>query len=493
MSKEIKQPGKNTDKKQNVGRMLINPYTLSFPKRHERAFRDKYFADSLWQFRIAFFLVALLYAAFGFLDTIIVPEYRQEFFFIRFSVVIPVLTSVIILSYFPFFRKAWQFLLMFSFMLGGVGITVMLAMAPGNYAYYGGLMLVLFAGYFFIKLRFLMASVAGWGLLLIYNTGAIFFSDAPGELIINNNYFFISANIIGMMGAYNIEFLTRRDYYLNKKLDARQHEIAEANRNLEQKIQERTGQLQEAKERAEQSDKLKSAFLANMSHEIRTPMNAILGFAELLPEIDDVKQRDQLLEIISENGNHLLELINDIIDLSKIESGMMPLNMKAFDVNALLSEVATNFAQNEKITNGLVKIKPPAALSGEHNLVSSDRTRLKQVLINLMTNAIKFTKAGTIEFGCILNGHKLLFYVKDPGIGIEPEKQKVIFDRFMQATVDHQPEIEGQGLGLAISKAIVNHLGGEIWVESTPNIGSTFSFSVPIHHGLEMQETNIST
>jgi signal transduction histidine kinase len=353
-------------------------------------------------------------------------------------------------------------------------------MAPGNYAYYGGLMLVLFAGYFFIKLRFLMASVAGWSLLLIYNAGAVFFSDAPGELIINNNFFFISANIIGMMGAYNIEFLTRRDYYLNKKLDARQQEIAEANRNLEQKIQERTAQLREAKEHAEQSDKLKSAFLANMSHEIRTPMNAILGFAQLLPEIDDMKQRDQLLDIINENGNHLLELINDIIDLSKIESGMMPLNMKAFDVNALLSEVVTGFAQNKKISNGLVTIKTPSTLTSEQTLVYSDRIRLKQVLINLMSNAIKFTKKGTIEFGCNLNEHNLLFYVKDSGIGIEPEKQKVIFDRFMQATVDHQPEIEGQGLGLAISKAIVHHLGGEIWVESTPSEGSTFSFSIPV-------------
>ncbi len=478
----------STINKHNGGKMLINPYTLSFPKRHERAFRDNYFDDSLWQFRIAFFLVALLYGAFGFLDTIIVPEYRREFFFIRFGVVIPVLTSVIILSYFPFFRKVWQFLLMFSFMLGGVGISVMLAMAPGNYAYYGGLMLVLFAGYFFIKLRFLIASIAGWSLLLIYNAGAIFFSDAPGELIINNNFFFLSANIIGMMAAYNIEFLTRRDYYLNKKLDARQLEIAEANRNLEQKVKERTAQLQEAKERAEQSDKLKSAFLANMSHEIRTPMNAILGFSQLLPEIDDVQQRDQLLEIINENGNHLLELINDIIDLSKIEAGMMPLNIKAFDVNALLSEVAANFNRHEKIAKGIVTIKPPNKIPAQHAIIASDRTRLKQVLINLMSNAIKFTDRGTIEFGCNLNEHKLLFFVKDPGIGIHPDKQKVIFDRFMQAVVDHQPDIEGQGLGLAISKAIVHLLGGEIWVESIPHEGSTFSFTTPLQQGFKKPE-----
>ncbi len=470
---------KDTGTEHSSGKMLVNPYTLSFPKKDERAFRDKYFAESLWQFRLAFFLVALLYAAFGFLDTIIVPEYRREFFFIRFAVVIPFLTSVIVLSYFSFFRKVWQQLLMFSFMLGGFGIVVMLAMAPGNYAYYGGLMLVLFAGYFFIKLRFLLASIAGWSLLIIYNAAAIFFSDAPGELIINNNFFFIAANVIGMMAAYNIEFFTRRDYYLNKQLDTRQLEITEANKNLEQKVQERTIQLQKAKERAEQSDKLKSAFLANMSHEIRTPMNAILGFSQLLPEIDDNEQRNQLLRIINENGNHLLELINDIIDLSRIEAGMMPLNCKNFDVNELLSEVAENFAHSAKINNGKVKMNLRAKLPVQHNHLISDRTRIKQVLINLMSNAIKFTETGTIEFGCSITEHKLLFFVKDPGIGIEQEEQKVIFDRFMQVTVDHQPENEGQGLGLAISKAIVNHLGGKIWVESIPDKGSTFSFTIP--------------
>jgi signal transduction histidine kinase len=480
MSKDKNYPDENTSARQNTDVMLINPFTLSFPKRHERAFRDKYFADSLWQFRIAFFLVALLYGLFGFLDNIIVPEFSQEFFLIRFGVIIPILTSVIILSYFPFFRNVWQMLLMLSFMLGGIGITVMLVMAPDNYAYYGGLMLVLFAGYFFIKLRFLMASVAGWGLLLIYNAGAIFFSDAPGELIINNNFFFISANIIGMIAAYNIEYFTRRDYYLNKKLDARQHEIAEANRNLEQKVQERTDQLQKAKERAEQSDKLKSAFLANMSHEIRTPMNAILGFSQLLPEIADAEERNKLLNIINENGNHLLELINDIIDLSRVEAGMMPLNETRFDVNTLLKEVAANFRHEEKIISGLVKIHTLAELQKANDVhIITDRTRLKQVLINLMSNAIKYTKSGTVKFGCELNEHKLHFFVKDTGIGIHPNKQKAIFDRFMQVIVDHQPQQEGQGLGLAISKAFVQLMGGEIWVNSIPKKGSTFYFTIP--------------
>ncbi len=458
--------------------MLLNPYTLSFPKRHERTFRDKYFADSLWQFRLAFFLVALLYAAFGFLDTIIVSEYRKEFFFIRFVVAVPVLTSVIILSYFSFFRKIWQLLLFFSFVLGGVGIIIMLALAPGNYAYYGGLMLVIFAGYFFIKLRFLMASIAGWSLLIIYNVAAIFFSDVAGELIINNNFFFIAANTIGMMAAYNIESLTRRDYYLNKKLDARQMEITEANKNLEHKVQDRTNQLQKAKERAEQSDKLKSAFLANMSHEIRTPMNGILGFAELLkePRLSD-EQQHKYIGIIEKSGERMLNIINDIVDISRIEAGLMDVTLKESNINEQLDYIYTFFKPQVKAKG--MQFRPPGLLPDEKAIVVTDREKLFAILTNLVKNAIKYSNEGTIEFGCGENGSALKFFVRDTGIGIPKDRQHAIFDRFVQADIEDRDARQGAGLGLAISKAYAEMLGGEIWVESEKGKGSSFYFTIP--------------
>ncbi len=466
-----------------MGEMNINPISLAFHKEYEKEFLHRYLLDSLWQFRSALLLVTIMYGIFGFLDTLLVADFKQVFATIRFGFVIPVLSLILISSFFRFFKNIWQFLLILAFVVAGGGITLMLIMIPANYTYYGGLMLVFFAGYFFIKLRFFYATIAGWTTLLIYNAGAFFFSDTPMELIINNNFFYISANIIGMFAAYNIEYFTRRDFYLKKQLDAKNEQIEEANRNLEKKVKKRTAQLQEAKERAEQSDKLKSAFLANMSHEIRTPMNGILGFSQLLRQTNDPEEINEFLNILDDNGHHLLSLINDIIDLSKIEVGMISLNKREFSLNHLFSEIFDFFKKEEKIISGKITLTMHEELEGPESIIIADNTRMKQVLINLLSNALKFTHKGHVEAGYSLHEKELLFFVKDTGVGIDPEQQKVIFDRFMQVVVNHQPKHEGAGLGLAITKAFVNLMGGKIWVESIPDKGSVFYFTIPFEQG----------
>ncbi len=469
--------------KQDTQDMLINPFTLSFGKRLEKDFLNKYFYDSIWQFRSALVLVGILYGVFGLLDSLIVREYRQVFLIIRFGVVIPVLLAIYVSSFFSFFKRVWQVFLVFAFLVAGLGITVMLVLAPENYAYYGGMMLVLFAGYFFIKLRFFYATLAGWFTLIFYNLGAIFFSEAPAELIINNNFFYLAANIIGMFASYRIEYFSRRDFLQKKQLDARKLEIEEVNKNLEQKVKKRTEELSAAKERAEQSDKLKSAFLANMSHEIRTPMNGILGFAQLLRQTDDPDEQKEFLDIIDENGQHLLSLINDIIDLSKIETGMLKVDNSEFSVNELLQEVYDFFGNEDKVKAERLELKLRTALESKEDFIIADRTRLKQILINLVSNAIKFTHEGSVEAGYTVFEDDLLFFVEDTGVGIEEEKRGVIFDRFMQITVNHHPTHHGSGLGLAISKAFVQLMGGQIWVDSVPGDGSVFYFTLPFQKG----------
>jgi len=468
-----------------IRRMNLNPLTLAFRDEREKSFLKKYYRDSLPQFRVSFFLVGLLYGVFGLLDSIVVPELTHLFTIIRFGIVIPFIAATFLLSFFPFFSKVWQPLVFLSFVLGGTGISVMLMVVPENYAYYGGLMLVFFAGYFFIKLRFLIATIGGWFILILYNVGAIAFSGAPPELIINNNFFFVAANVIGMFAAYNIEYFARRDFFLNSQLDERKAQLEEANFTLENKVKQRTSQLEEAKERAEQSDKLKSAFLANMSHEIRTPMNGILGFSQLLLEAESDEELKEYVEIINKNGNHLLTLIGDIIDLSKIEAGMLTINESEFSINELIDEVCKLFRNNNKIQDGRVELKVRYSLNGADDVILSDRTRLKQVFINLLSNAIKFTNRGLVEIGYSIHEKELLFYVKDTGVGMDEDQQEVVFDRFMQATVDHQPKYEGTGLGLAISKAFVKLFGGDIWLESTPGEGSIFTFTLPLHRGTE--------
>jgi PAS domain S-box-containing protein len=237
-------------------------------------------------------------------------------------------------------------------------------------------------------------------------------------------------------------------------------------------------ELSIAKERAEESDRLKSAFLANMSHEIRTPMNAILGFAELLKEPNLTgEEQEKYIRIIEKSGARMLSVINDIIDISKIESGVMEVYYQKINVHEMVDFVSHFFsAEAEQKGLALVCRNP---LGEDRAWIHSDREKLFTILSNLVKNAIKFTSEGSIEFGYESNGHQLDFFVRDTGIGIGPEGLDAIFERFVQAKLNERHTTEGTGLGLAISKAYVQMLGGDIRVESTPGVGSVFYFSIP--------------
>ena len=354
----------------------------------------------------------------------------------------------------------------------------MTVLVPENYAYYAGMMLIFSAGYFFIKLRFLLASIAGWFTLLIFNIGAIFFSTMKTDIIISNNFFFIAANLIGMFAAYNIEFYTRRDFFLNQQLDSRNDEITEANKNLESTVNKRTRELIQEKEHAQQSDRLKSAFLANMSHEIRTPMNGILGFTELLkePSLSGDKQK-QYIDIIRKSGDRMLSTINDIIDIAKIESGQIIVSISNTFINYEIESIYSFFKpeiEQKKLQFIYNPVKTEEAI-----YVNTDRDKIYCVFSNLVKNAIKFTSKGSIEIGYSKKGESLEFFVKDTGVGIGNEMKGVIFERFRQVEDGISRGYEGSGLGLSISKAYVEMLGGKIWVESELGKGSVFYFTIP--------------
>ncbi|MBN2814521.1 MAG: response regulator [Bacteroidales bacterium] len=241
-------------------------------------------------------------------------------------------------------------------------------------------------------------------------------------------------------------------------------------------------ELIKAKDKAEESDKLKTAFLANMSHEIRTPMNGILGFAEMLND-DTLSRanRKKYLNIINSNGKMLINLIDDIIDFAKIESDQVNILEDDFSLNGLLDQVQSTFlTRSMKRDKSKVRIIIKKPFPDEKSFIRSDPTRLRQVLTNLVGNAIKFTHNGFIEFGYNLaDGRMLQFYVKDTGIGIEADKLQLIFERFMQADSSPSRKYGGSGLGLAISKGLVELLGGKMWAESFVGEGSTFYFTIP--------------
>ena len=458
--------------------MMFNKITLAFSKVDEQLFLKKYFSDSIFQFRVAFILVIILYGSFGYLDSRIVPEYASVFHAIRFLFVIPILIIVFLLSFTPVFQKVWQMLLLISVIAGGIGISIMTMFAPENYTYYAGMMLVFSAGYFFIKLRFLLATIAGWSILVIYNIGAIYYTRTPDELLINNNFFFISANLIGMFAAYNIEYYTRRNFFLSKKLDNERLLVIDANKNLEKTVEERTKELLKAKEQAEESDRLKSAFLANMSHEIRTPMNGILGFAELLkePGLTGEEQQDYI-RIIQKSGVRMLNIINDIVDISKIEAGLMKIEIQESNVNEQIEYIYTFFKPEVEAKGMSLLINTP--LPTKEAILKTDREKVYAILTNLVKNAIKYSNEGIIEIGYKHKEANLEFFVKDTGIGIPKNRQEAIFERFIQAEIPDEWAQQGAGLGLSITKAYVEMLGGKIWVESQDGAGSTFYFTLP--------------
>jgi len=236
-----------------------------------------------------------------------------------------------------------------------------------------------------------------------------------------------------------------------------------------------------AKNKAEENDRLKSSFLANMSHEIRTPMNGILGFADLLKEQElTVEERQEYINIIEKSGLHMLNVINDLIDISKVESGQMEIYISETNVNDQIKFIYTFF--KPEVERRGMQIFFQNSLPHEETVIRTDHEKLYAILTNLVKNAIKYSDRGIIEFGYNLKADspaELVFFVKDTGIGIPQNKKKAIFNRFVQVDLTNKRVVQGAGLGLAISKAYVEMLGGKIWVESEEGKGSTFYFTIP--------------
>ncbi|OFY39470.1 MAG: hypothetical protein A2X18_05090 [Bacteroidetes bacterium GWF2_40_14] len=233
-----------------------------------------------------------------------------------------------------------------------------------------------------------------------------------------------------------------------------------------------------AKEKAEESERLKSSFLTNISHEIRTPMNGIMGFAGLLKEPDLTgEQQQKYIKIIEESGTRMINIINDLVNISKIESGLLDLNITQFNLNELLDYIYAYF--KPEVERKGIQLLLDKKLPTNEVTIKSDREKVYSIVTNLVKNASKFTNDGFIKFGFDKVDNELTFFVHDTGIGISSEKQKVIFNRFIQADTSLSKDYEGAGLGLTITKAYVEALGGKIWVKSEPDFGSSFYFTIP--------------
>ncbi len=298
----------------------------------------------------------------------------------------------------------------------------------------------------------------------------------------------------------NEQYLTLNEELIeiNQRLRANEQQLKEQNEEymaLNEELTESNSrivsinkELAEAKKKAEESDLLKSAFLANMSHEIRTPMNAIVGFSEILLRPNLKKEKQTLyVEVLNASCNQLLGIINDVLDISKIETGQVTMHESEFNVNKLLRNLKSLFSHNASNKGTQIILSP--GLPDERSFINTDEGKLNQVLTNLLSNAIKFTDNGTVEVGYTLTALNIEFFVADTGIGISPENQAVIFDRFRQVDSSATRSYGGTGLGLSICKAYVEMLGGQIRVESALGHGARFIFILP--HKMEVTTKNL--
>ncbi len=584
--------------------MQFQPVTLAFEKKQEKAYNRVYSTDSLPVVRNAVALTGLLYGVFGILDYLMVGEQLQLFLFIRFAVVVPFLAVVLIASYTSLFIRFWQPALLIALTLGGAGISVMISQLPDNSSYYGGLMLIFMAGYFFLRLQFAWATAGGWITLLIFNLLMIFTPGVNAELLITYNFFYISANLIGMFGCWHLESSSRKNFLLNLQLNEKNKEVEDVNINLEAMVENRTHDLMASEERfrnladllplmvyeadthgnikyinqevqrqmgmcskeklekitlfsfvapesldkakaefnasmetpeltggeyvarrfngqtfpvmvyskaiykntkcigvrsvavditdqktneklrtevavTRQSAEFKQSFLANMSHEIRTPLTGIMGITEILSHTQlDATQKDYL-NTLRQSTENLREIINQILDYSKIEAGKVMLKPEVFHVKVL-------FKNAVKLYNSI--IEKPVKLSTEIDkslppFIKADIQRIQQIIANLVSNAVKFTNQGIISLRAKpekwIDENRLMvrIEIEDTGIGIAEEKQKVLFQPFSQIDQRDTRDFEGTGLGLSICRDLTTLLGGQIGVKSSRGEGSTFGFT----------------
>jgi len=303
----------------------------------------------------------------------------------------------------------------------------------------------------------------------------------------------IGGIVISFLSSLLIFFLINTTTFAKRMAKKLTIDLSDKNNELvtiNEMLKESHSELNIAKEKAEESNRLKSAFLANMSHEIRTPMNAILGFSELLeqPELA-VEKKNKYLEIIKKSGRRLLTVINDIVDISKVEAGQMEVFISDVNIAEQLNEVHAFF--NPESTRKGISLVIKNSLSSNEITIKSDSHKINAILVNLVKNAIKHCDKGTIEIGVEKKEQFLEFYVNDTGTGIAKDRQSAIFDRFVQADIEDLRALQGSGLGLSISKAYVEMLGGGIWVESELGNGATFYFTIPCEIKMAGDKTSV--
>ena len=493
----------------------LNSLSLAFSgniKNYEKEFRNDYFSRSLNPFRFAIILAIFFFGVFAFLDALLLPELKGIFWFIRFGFTTPVLLTVLIFSFSPWFKKYMQAILAGIMYLTGLAIIVMIIYAARNadhYTYYAGLILIFVFGYTFIRARFIYATIAGWSIVASYEIAAIWISDTPIEILINNNYFFISANVIGMFISYFMEHSARRNFYMRILLEKEQEKVQTANNALEKRVQERTRQLTSAnkdlkkeiemrqhheKEKTKLEDQLLQlhkmetigTLAGGIAHDFNNILTPILGYTEMaLEELSEESVLRYDIEQINNAATRGKDLVQQILTFSRqVDFDKKPLKLDEI-IREVMKLIRASFPSNIEILQDLDTVC---------GTVLADATQMHQIIMNLCTNAyhammgtggalsvkLDKVKVGTRSLkgsAKIQKGTYVRLIISDTGHGMDKRTVERIFEPFFT-----KKEVGfGSGLGLSVVHGIVNNNHGTIVVESEPGVGSTFMIYLPQH------------
>ncbi len=492
--------------------LSLNYLTLSFSgelSKYEKDFQEDYFIRSLNPFRFSLILSMIFYGAFAFLDAVAVPSEKEVFWIIRFVIVFPVLITVYIFSYSKIFKRYMQFVIACTMFITSFGIIVMIIYASKveNYSYYAGLILIFIFGYTFIKARFIYALIAGWSIVVAYEISAIWISHTPVTILVNNNYFFISANIIGMFISYFLELSARKEFYMRILLEAEKENVKIANNALEKRVDERTKQLSNAntdlkkeieirqkfeRERTElekqlfQFKKMETigTLAGGIAHDFNNILTPILGYTDMaLEELPEESNLRFDMEQINNAAVRGKDLVQQILTFSR----EVDFNKKAIQIQPIVAEVLN-----------LIKSSSPPSVQIRQQLdsgigtVLADPTHIHQIVMNLCTNAnhamiksggilevkldaININQKSDKNLNNLKKGEYIRLIISDTGHGMDMETKERIFEPFFTSK-----EVgSGSGLGLSVVHGIINNYGGTILVDSTPGKGSIFKIFLP--------------
>jgi len=491
----------------------VNWLTLSFPKNLEKAFQDSYFRNSLRQVRIALLLGLFLYSVFGILDAWLVPEAKHKLWLIRYAIFDPYVVAVYLLSFSPHFKKYMQISIAFGVLIAGLGITVMIMIAPypASYSYYAGLLLVFIYGYTFVKLRFVWASFAGWLIVLAYEIAAIWLSPTPIPILVNNNFFFLSANILSMFACYSIEYYLRRNFIQARLLKEEKKKVTKVNQELENRVQKRTSQLQKSnkeltqeivdRKRAEKdqrrlelqlrkSQKMEAigTLAGGVAHDLNNILSGVVSYPELLlMDIPVGSPLRQPLLTIQESGQKAAAIVQDLLTLARRGVSVM----EVMNLNQLIEQYL-NSPENHKILEYHPGVKVKVDLQAKIFNILGSPVHLSKTIMNLVSNAAEaMPSSGAIHIttenryiDCPLKGYDTVEegdYVKltvsDNGVGISPEDIDRIFEPFYTKKTMGR---SGTGLGMAVVWGTVKDHDGYIDVQSELGEGTAFTLYFPI-------------